>query len=942
MSLQAGTRFGPYELLGELGRGGMGVVYAASDTRLGRHVAIKVLPAEAVADPERRRRFMQEARAASALSHPNIAQVFDVLEDPHAIVMELVDGTPLDRALANGRLTVPVALDYAAQIAGALAAAHAAGIIHRDIKPANSVVAGDGRVKVLDFGLAKLADAGAGTGDATATSVGTRLGLIMGTAAYMSPEQAQGLPVDARTDIFSLGAVLYEMLAGRRPFAGDTDLAAITARLTETPAAIAGVPRDVDAIVQRALQKAPDARYPNAAAMRADLTAALARLTTPREAAWKRPSVLVPVGLALAAVIAVGTWQTVQARGVRWARTQAIPEMARIEGTAHTLDAVRLARVAERYAPDDVRRVRDTWIRFRITTEPAGATVEIRNYSDVNGAWEPMGTSPVDLQIPFGYYRVRLTKAGFTPIDASMSTRSATFTLVRSSEHEGMVAVPAVKDYAYRVTRPVTLSGYWIDRLEVTNRAYKTFVDAGGYRDRKYWTEPFADGDRTLAFDEAVARFRDTTGRTGPATWELGTFPEGQAEYPVGGISWFEAAAYARFAGKRLPTVYHWYQASGADEIYSDILLLSNFDGKGPVRAGERAGLGPWGTLDMAGNVKEWCVNPSPDGRRRYILGGGWNEPSYRFNEADAQNPWNRAGTFGLRLIEDPSSPDAAAEPIGEITPDPNTVIPVGDAEFELYKRFYAYDRTPLDAKVTAIDDSMPDWTKETLSFAAAYGNERVPAYFFKPKQAKPPYQTIVLFPSGYARASPSSAHLDYLMFDFLMRSGRAVLYPVYQGTFERRGGTAPGPNGVRDMHVQWAKDVFRAIDYLETRTDVDRDHLGYFSISMGAYFGPIPIALDTRLKAAVFVAVGLRYKSPPEVHPANFMPRMHVPTLLLNGRDDFSASPAVQQRVLDLLGTPADRKKRVVLEGGHVPYDRRLAIRETLNWFDTYLGPVK
>ena len=199
-------------------------------------------PPEAVQDPERRRRFLQEARAASALNHPNIGQVYDVLDAPdggshQAIVMELVDGTPLDRLITAGPLPLERALDCAGQIASALEAAHAAGVVHRDIKPGNIMIGRDGRVKVLDFGIAKLP--AATSADLTATSASTRLGLIVGTAGYMSPEQAEGRPVDARSDLFSFGAVLYEMLAGRRPFAGESELAVITSILTQ-PVARAG------------------------------------------------------------------------------------------------------------------------------------------------------------------------------------------------------------------------------------------------------------------------------------------------------------------------------------------------------------------------------------------------------------------------------------------------------------------------------------------------------------------------------------------------------------------------------------------------------------------------------------------------------------------------------------------------------------------------------
>ena len=235
-----------------------------------------------------------------------------------------------------------------------------------------------------------------------------------------------------------------------------------------------------------------------------------------------------------------------------------------------------------------------------------------------------------------------------------------------------------------------------------------------------------------------------------------------------------------------------------------------------------------------------------------------------------------------------------------------------------------------------------PYWRKETVSFAAAYGNQRVPAYLFLPKNATPPYQTIVLFPSAYGRAVPSSKTLDLFTFEFLIRSGRALLYPVYQGTFERRGNVQPGRTGLRDMQIQWAKDFFRAVDYLETRSDIDKTKLGYYSLSMGAFFGPIPVALEPRIKVAVFAAGGMRYLNPPETLPPNFAPRVTVPVLLVNGKDDFSASPAELRRLYDLLGTKPPLKKAIVLEGGHVPQDMLGHFREVLTWFDTHLGSVR
>src|SRR3990170_5165869 len=234
-----------YEILHKIGEGGMGVVYKARDTHLERFVAIKVLPAERVADPERKRRFIKEARAASALNHPNIITVHDIACDDGLdfMVMEFVPGKTLDQLIGRKGLKLGAALKYGVQIADALAAAHAAGIVHRDLKPSNIMVTDDGLVKVLDFGLAKLAEPA--TGDLASTqSALTVEGAILGTAAYMSPEQAEGRIVDARSDIFSFGAVLYEMITSRRAFQAESKAAPLAAILQQAPKPIGAIRED--------------------------------------------------------------------------------------------------------------------------------------------------------------------------------------------------------------------------------------------------------------------------------------------------------------------------------------------------------------------------------------------------------------------------------------------------------------------------------------------------------------------------------------------------------------------------------------------------------------------------------------------------------------------------------------------------------------------------
>jgi eukaryotic-like serine/threonine-protein kinase len=287
-----GSQLGHYRIEGKLGEGGMGVVYKAQDMHLDRPVAIKVLSAEAVSDPGRKRRFVQEARTASALNHPNIIHIYDIDQSSGIdfMAMEFVEGKTLHQLGREG-LSLSATVNYARQIAGALARAHDAGIVHRDIKPANIMVTSEGLVKVLDFGLAKLTEPLPETGDLVLTQtvpVQTEAGVVFGTVQYMSPEQAEGKKVDARSDIFSFGSVLYEMITGRRPFPGDSKLAILSAILSKEPLPLSeipkGTPPELEQLVQRCLEKDPERRYQSMSDVKAVLEDLHDTLRTPSTA----------------------------------------------------------------------------------------------------------------------------------------------------------------------------------------------------------------------------------------------------------------------------------------------------------------------------------------------------------------------------------------------------------------------------------------------------------------------------------------------------------------------------------------------------------------------------------------------------------------------------------------------------------------------------------
>src|SRR5208282_2823318 len=264
MGLLPGTRAGHYEILGPLGAGGMAEVYRARDTRLGREVALKFLPPEFAADPSRVQRFEREARAISLLNHPNILAVYDVGEHEGSpyLVTELLEGETLHRRLKHGPLTQRKSVEYAQQVARGLAAAHERGVTHRDLKPENLFVTRDGIVKILDFGLAKLS-AGVNVDSALAGELATEMGATLGTVGYMSPEQVRGEPADHRSDIFSFGAVLYEMLSGQGAFDAPTGAERMVKILREDPPPLA-LPQALDQVLRHCLEKSPDDRFHSA------------------------------------------------------------------------------------------------------------------------------------------------------------------------------------------------------------------------------------------------------------------------------------------------------------------------------------------------------------------------------------------------------------------------------------------------------------------------------------------------------------------------------------------------------------------------------------------------------------------------------------------------------------------------------------------------------
>ena len=965
-----GETLGHCRILDRLGAGGMGEVFLAEDTNLKRRIALKVLPPQFAASSERLKRFQFEAEAIAALNHPNIVTVYSVEEatDPSGqpvrfLTMELVEGSRLDDAIPAEGLPLDKFFDLAQQLVAGVAAAHARGVVHRDLKPGNIMIAEDGRLKVLDFGLAKLRDPLEPSDEDSDLPTGlvTELGRVLGTPAYMAPEQAEGGAVDARADVFALGAVLYEMATGSRPFLGESAASVQAAILTSDPRPPrelrSELPAPLGKLVLRCLSKDPDERFESAQELESELRQLAQRYGKESEALKGRfrRRLLLPAAALVLVLAGVSGWLFSQGQRAGRVRRETIPEIERLLDAQRTFEGFQLAKQAQAVLPDDpllASLIARSSGRIDISSAPEGAEVFHQDYGAPGSEWLLLGATPLtDVLLPTAYLRWRLVKPGYETLEVGAESEwEQVFELTaEGAAPDGMLWVPA-GSYNLGGIKPVEVPGFFLDRFEVTNRQFQEFVDAGGYGDARFWKQAFELEGREITLEEASARLVDSTGRAGPATWSLGRYPEGEDDYPVRGVSWYEAAAYAEFAGKSLPTLYHWRRGSPWSHR-GDILLMSNLEGKAPAPVGEFQGIGRYGHSDLAGNVTEWCLNRAPGGQR-YILGGSWLEPSYTFTFNYGRAPFDRQPDMGFRLatFDDSVSVELTQE-IGNFRHDFRLDEPVSDETFEFYRSMYAYDPQPLDSAVESVDDSNPHWRRETVSFTASYGDERVLAHLFLPRTGEPPYQAVVYVPGSTARWAASIEDMGADPALFLPRSGRALIWPAYKGTLERGGGggtsSARGPRALRDRIVQKVNDLQRTVDYLETRDDIESDNFGYLGLSAGGEYGPLYTSIETRFRSLVFWAGGFddmhMLAEPSEVNPWNYAPRVTTPVLMINGRSDYGLPVETAQKpMFDLLAAAPRDKRHVLLDGGHVPYDWNEVYRETLAWLDQYLGPIE
>jgi DNA-binding winged helix-turn-helix (wHTH) protein/dienelactone hydrolase len=652
-------------------------------------------------------------------------------------------------------------------------------------------------------------------------------------------------------------------------------------------------------------------------------------------------------------------------RRVLWA-TQQLLEIDRLQDRGEFGSAFALASEVEPLLAEDAISD-EVWDSFSwssdIETDPTGAPVYRQSVDAAPDEWEDLGITPLTT-VRFAQgagYRLRLELRGHRTVELLQTAiRGIPFIGLDPVKPIRLDPVDALPEEMVRIpgfTRDqVDYADYFMDRFEVTNRDYDQFVAAGGYEMPEYWTHDFEREGKAITWDEAVNHFVDRTGRPGPSTWSGGAYPTGQGDYPVSGVSWYEAAAYARFVNKELPTSIHHRNAR---RFYrSDSWLIaprSNLGGDGPRPVGENRAMTTMGVYDLAGNVREWCWNEAGKDAR-VTIGGAWTDAPFHVGWIIPRSPWDRDSTHGFRLVRSFDDDEKLATLRGPREPrdrrDYRKEEPASDPELMIYRRLYAYDSLPLNAEVVAADE-FEHWTREQVAFDLPYG-ERGGALLYIPNNVDPPFEAVIFW-GGSGILSKQSVDEESLgHVSFLVRSGRAVARPIFKGAYERDDpdfGTTHASlraqsegTKFRDYQIKWVQDLSRTIDYLETREDFKTDTLGYYGHSWGGAAAPIVLAVEERIDAAVLNVGGLndRNRFLPEADPLNYLTGVRSPVLMLNGEYDIVFPLETSQiPMFELLGTDPKHKKHYVTPSSHVvPHD--VLIRETLDWFDRYLDGAR
>ncbi len=595
-----------------------------------------------------------------------------------------------------------------------------------------------------------------------------------------------------------------------------------------------------------------------------------------------------------------------------------------------------------------------------IKTEPMGVQVSYKLVEDSNDRWINLGTTPVTKhQFPPGLVDIRyqLSNGSF------VEDRTHPWYLRRV---DNLFVLPDHTNYAdgfkLYVGGNMNLSFPGIDHLskkrveayaislkEVTNAEYREFLRAGGYKKPEYWDFPFKMGDKLFKFEQVMSRFTDAFGSPGPVGWTYGQYPSSKDDFPVTGISWFEARAYARFREMQLPDVYQWANAARLSRA-ANFVPKSNFSKSSLVSTINPESANEGGLENIAGNAREWIRNPLNTDRSKYaILGGSYLDDDYFFNDYYGQDAFNRGPGNGLRLVQNLGSLDVEpgpAEVIGVSVRDFMAETPVSDEVFQIFLGQFDYANDPLKAKVST--KKVGDFTVDRYETPAMYQSEKdekLVGYVFYDPSLAPPYKPIIFFPGSGAIHQPKTEVMVQSTpksINYLLKEGYALIHPIYKSTYERgdelKSDYPDESDSYKNHVIMWGRDYRRSIDYIASRDDMDMTNLSYYGISWGGEMANILLAIDDRVQMAVLYVAGLCFqKAKIEVDAINYTPRIKMPTLMLNGRfDQFFPLETSQKPMFQFLGTPDEDKEHYVFQSGHNVPQKELIARH-LGWLKRY-----
>ena len=642
--------------------------------------------------------------------------------------------------------------------------------------------------------------------------------------------------------------------------------------------------------------------------------------------------------------------------------TESLPRIAAAIDDGHNMQAFLEIKSLLQVHPENqiLKHYLEKSTRFiEVTSVPSDVAVHVKYGSD--STWVHLGATPLDsIAVPLVSWDKDPFQLRFEIADNALLLPpgdSGKFDLTGIEETPTGYAFMPGRD-AKTMWFPgidlgrISYGPFAISKTEVSNTEYQAFVNHDDYKNSKYWDFPVTINGTEHTFEQALRTFSGKFGKPGPANWSYGSFPVDQGDFPVTGISWFEARAYARFRNMQLPNVYQWLVAArlGQNFILPDI-QNSNLKSAYLREVDDPADMNFHGLMNIAGNVKEWATNPHGDGFDRLsILGGAYYDNSYNFNDYYSASPLDRSIGNGMRLVklvgrETPESLDDI--PVTHVQRDILSESDVSDEVFEVYRTQFDYTPYPLDVDIEMVPGHPADYVVERFEMLPPYENdEPLHGYIIYRKEPKRKLKPVIIFPGAGSIYTDTDAdivswHMKHT--DYLLREGYAIVHPVYFSTYNRRKTLstwwANESEQYRDSIVKIGKDFRRTIDYLEQRKDIDARNITYQGFSWGSLMSNTLLAIDPRVRSAFVCVGGLQLpRAQRAIDPALFIRRVRTPIMHITGKLDgifeYESSQIPMQK---LLGTPKKDQKMIVLEDvGHgIPRDT--IIVNHLAWLKKY-----